>query len=176
MRVKRATFTFIKNAKNGDFWKPEVGGQTVLPDFISKCDFFSNFQTLCLLLLQSYFSPETKSPTSFYKFVKSLLSVVKMKIGIPWKQLSWSAPVDLKKETNSQWEFMTIAPSRYMPPMPWWLVEIKMGQLLPTSGLWTWPQQPPHQDQPWKLEEYGMDVRFSKMEPNPMELWQVGTI
>ena len=67
LRAKRASLTFqvdkkfIKNAKNGQFWrvfkKPDTCGQTVSPDRgqelrenakieKSKCDILSHFQTL----------------------------------------------------------------------------------------------------------------------------------
>ena len=61
---------FIKNAKNGSFWRvPEACGQTELPDrsvLIGqkmkenakiekfKCDILGDFQTLCYTLLKKY--------------------------------------------------------------------------------------------------------------------------
>ena len=57
-----------------------------------------------------------------------------------------------------------------MQPIILWQVEFKMGQDLPTPGMWTWPQQESHQDQQWKQEERPMAVQYSNMEPSLMEL------
>ena len=56
-----------------------------------------------------------------------------------------------------------------MQPMVLWQVEDKVGCIILPPGLWTWPQQQSHQDQPWKQEEQAMAVLYSNMEPNPME-------